>query len=170
MPRSGDLVMDLWEEWGTSLTRGLAAPWKNHSSRRLRDGSSGGDHSKPRSSTALDRMRKRSLGCEDCKGAGSSYEPDSSSASVAANDRLSSISPSSLPPNETRSFAVAEGCWSRWAKRTGENSLWGESEAHGSTAGVNPLISERKFFAPLLFPLRSLGGKKREGARGGVVL
>ncbi len=52
----------------------------------------------------------------------------------------------------------------------GENSLWGESEARGSTAGVNSLISERKFSAPLLFPIRSLGGKKREGARGGVVL
>ncbi len=35
-------------------------PGKNHSSRRLRVGSSGGDQSKPSSSTALDRTRKRS--------------------------------------------------------------------------------------------------------------
>ncbi len=111
-------------------------PGKNHSSRRLWEGSSGGDPSKPSSSTALDRTLKISvsmpgldvLGCPECKGAGSWYEPDSSSASEAANDRLSSISLSSLPPNETRLLAAAEGCWFRPVKRMGENSLWGEKK------------------------------------------
>ncbi len=73
------------------------------------------------------------LGCAEYKRAGSWYEPDSSSTSEAANDRLSSISPSSLSSNETRSLAAAEGCWSRRVKRTGENC----------TAGVSSLISER---------------------------
>ncbi len=28
MPKSGDLVMDLWEEWRSPLTRGVMAPWQ----------------------------------------------------------------------------------------------------------------------------------------------
>ncbi len=140
--------MDLREECWCSLTRVLMAlvhPSKNHSSRRLRDGSSGGDHSKPSSSTALDRTWKRwvsmpeldVLGCADCKRRGRETSP---------------TAPPHLKPPMT-------GChpsrrhrfhWMRpdrsqpqgWAKRTGETSLWGESEARGGTAGVSSLVSE----------------------------
>ncbi len=51
------------------------------------------------------------------EGAGSVTEPDSSSASEATSDMLSSASSSSLPPNETRSLTLAEGHWSGWEKR-----------------------------------------------------
>ncbi len=79
----------------------------------------------------LDRVRKRlpsmsrldALSIADCEGAGSLYKPDSFSASEAAKDRLSSNSPSTLPPNETRSLAAAEGCWSGQVKRAGVISL-----------------------------------------------
>ncbi|XP_016116921.1 uncharacterized protein [Sinocyclocheilus grahami] len=53
--------------------------------------------------------------------------PDSSSVSKAANDMLLSSSSLSLPLNETRSLALAEGRWSGWV-RTGEASQCGESE------------------------------------------
>ncbi len=72
---------------------------------------------------------------------GGGGEPASFSASEAANDRLSSNSPLSLPPNETRSLAAAEGCWSGRVKRTGEISQWGESEERGFTAAESSLIS-----------------------------
>ncbi len=44
---------------------------------------------------------------------------------------LLSASSSSLLPNETRSFALAEGHWSGQEKRTGETTLCGVSEARG---------------------------------------
>ncbi len=72
------------------------------------------------------------------RGWGNGTKPNSFSASEDANDRLSFISPS-----ETRSLAVAEEYWSRRVKRTGKDSLWGESEVRGGTAGVSSLISER---------------------------
>ncbi len=98
----------------------------------------GGDHSKPSSSTAFERTRKSSasipalaaLGAGKPEGAGSVTEPDSSSASEATSDMLSSASSSLLPPNETRSLMLAEGRWSGWEKRTGDTSLCGESEAY----------------------------------------
>ncbi len=105
----------------------------------LREGSSGGDHSKPSSSTAFERTQKNSasipalaaLGAGKPEGAGSVTEPDSSLASEATSDMLSSASSSSLPSNETRSLTLAEGRWSGWKKRKGEISLCGESEARG---------------------------------------
>ncbi len=98
-----------------------------------------GDHSKPSSSTALERTRKSSasipalaaLGAGKPEGAGSVTEPHSSSASEATSDMLSSASSSSLPSNETRLLTLAEGRWSGWTKRTGEISLCGENEARG---------------------------------------
>ncbi len=63
-------------------------------------------------------------GLRRMQGAGSWYEPNSSSASEAVNDRLLSILPSLFPPNETRSLEAAEGYWSGQMKRTGENSLF----------------------------------------------
>lgn len=65
---------------------------------------------------------------KNVKGAGSATEPDQSSASEAARDILSSSGSSSDPPNETRSFAMAEGHWSGQENETGETSLGGGSE------------------------------------------
>ncbi len=88
----------------------------------------------------LDRMRKRSvsmpgldaLGYAEFKGVGLWNEP---TAPPHLKPPMSSISSSLLPPNETRLLATAEGCWSGRVKRTGENSLWGESEV----SGVQPM-------------------------------
>ncbi len=132
--------MNFRKERRGSLTRGLTEP-------RLRDGSSGGDHSRPSSSTAFKRMRRSlasnpalaALGADEGRRVGSAKEPDSSTASEAANDMLSSFSSSSLPPNKTRSLVLAEGRWSGWEKRTGETSLCGESEARGLWADVSLL-------------------------------
>ncbi|KAK2867552.1 hypothetical protein Q8A67_025669 [Cirrhinus molitorella] len=66
------------------------------------------------------------LGSADDRGVGSLDEPDSSSALETANDMLSSMASSSLPPKETRSLTATEGRWSGWEKRTGEASLGGE--------------------------------------------
>ncbi len=122
--------MDLWEEWRSLLTRGLAAPWQEPF---IQAGYGMFPLGETIPNQALDRTRKRSasmpgldmLGCAEYKGAGLWYEPNSSSASEAANDRLSSISPPLLPLNETRSLAATEGCWSGRVKRTGE-TLFGE--------------------------------------------
>ncbi len=92
---------------------------------------------RPLQTQLLERTRKSSasipalaaLGAGKPEGAGSVTEPDSSSASEATSDMLSSASSSSLPPNETRSLTLAEGRWSGWIKRTGDISLCGESEA-----------------------------------------
>ncbi len=94
------------------------------------------------------------LGCADCEGAGSLFEPDSSSAFEAK----SSNSPSSLPPNDTRSLAAAEGCWSRRVKRTGEMSMchWLYEENH-ITKVVKFRPSERCF---------SVGGAVINGVQG----
>ncbi len=137
-------------------------PGKKHSTRRLWDGFSGEYHSKPSSSTALDRTWERlasmpgldALGCADCEGAGSLFEPDSSLAFEAK----SSNSPSSLPPNDTRSLAAAEGCWSRRVKRTGEMSMchWLYEETH-ITKVVKFRPSERCF---------SVGGAVINGVQG----
>ncbi len=107
----------------------------------------------PAPPTELDRTWKRSasmpgldaLGCADSEGAESLYEPDSSSAPEAANDRLSSNLPSSLPPNETRSLAATEGCWSGRVKRTGESSLWVESEVRRGIAGSAEILFPAAF-------------------------
>ncbi|KTG04712.1 hypothetical protein cypCar_00040733, partial [Cyprinus carpio] len=119
-------------------------------------GSSGRDHSKSSYSIALDRTQKSSasmamLGCADGKGAGSTYEPDSSFASEASNDMLSSMASHSLPLNETRLLAAAEGCWSGREKWTGETSLSGESEAHGGSASVGSIVTERRVPLPHCF-------------------
>ncbi len=92
------------------------APVKNHSSSLLRDGSSGGDHSSLSSLTAFDIMRMSSSSAlslalreaDDGKSAGSATEPDNSSASEAARERLLSSS-LSLTPNYIMSLAAAEG-------------------------------------------------------------
>ncbi len=77
---------------------------------------------------------------------------------------------SSLPPNETRLLADAEGCWSGQVKRMGENSLWGEWGTRGYSRHKLTHLRVLRSSAPPLFPRRSLGGKKREGLRGGVAL
>ncbi len=143
------------------------------------EGSSGGDHSKPSSSTALERTRKSSasipalaaLGAGKPEGAGSVTEPHSSSASEATSDMLSSASSSSLPPNETRSLTLAEGRWSGWTKRTGEISLCGEKRGTRDLSRRELALNQAlRTSAPLFFPHRSLRGRKREGARGGIAL
>ncbi len=90
-------------------------PEENHSSSLLRDGSSGRDHSSPSSLTAFVIMRMSSSSAlslalreaDDGKRAGSVTEPNNSSASEAARERMSSSS-LSLTPNEM-SLAAAEG-------------------------------------------------------------
>ncbi len=65
---------------------------------------------------------------------------------------------SSLPLNETRLLALAEGSWSGWEKRTGETSLCGESEALGIWAGVSSLSAGHWDSLPrCFFFYRSLG-------------
>ncbi len=170
------------EDFGKSWTSGKngAARWRgvwrclgrNHSSRWLRVGYSGGDHSKSSSST--EDAEKISVhpsfsvdGFQRQKGG----EPVQSSASDAANDMLSSRGSSSDPPNETKSLAMAEGHWPGRVKRMGEASLCGETEARGACAGVSSLASEH--WVPLphcFFSSRLLGRRKWEGARGGVAL
>ncbi len=176
-----DLVSSSWTSGKNGDGRCWGAwrrPGRNHSSRRLREGSSGGDHSKPSSSTAFERTRKSSasipvlaaLGAGKPEGAGSVTEPDSSSASEATSDMLSSASSSSLPPNETRSLTLAEGRWSGWEKGR-ETPLCVAKARH---AGSEPAWARSQPGAenlcPLFFPHRSLGGRKREGAGGGVAL
>ncbi len=104
---------------------------------------------------------------DDGKRAGSATEPDNSSASEATRERLSSSS-LSLTPNEITSLAAAEGHWSSWVKRTGECSLC-DSKVRGHWADASSLVTGYSNTLPRnFFHHRSLGGRKREGTRGGV--
>ncbi len=116
----------------------------------------------------LDRMRKRLasgldvLSIADCEGAGSLYKPDSSSSSEAAKDRLSSNSPSTLPPNETRSLAAAEGCWSRRVKRAGVISLWQRVRCAGLQPAKAHSSPGAKILCPAAGPWEEKSGRVRE--------
>ncbi len=92
----------------------------------------------------------------------SAMESDNSSASEAARERLLSIS-LPLAPNEITSLAAVEGRWSSWVKRTGECSLC-DSEARGHWADASSLVTG----CSNLLLRCSLGGRRREGTRGGV--
>ncbi len=152
-------------------------PGRNHSSRRLREGSSGGDHSKPSSSTAFERTRKSSasipalaaLGADKPEGAGSVTEPDSSSASEATSDMLSSASSSS--PERDQIAHACRGTLVRLGKKDGRHlSVWRKRGTRDLSRRELALNQALRTSAPLFFPHRSLGGRKREGARGGVAL
>ncbi len=174
---SHDIVSSSWTLGKNGEDRWRGAwrhPGRNHSSRRLREGSSGGDHSNPSSSNAFERTQRSSatvpalaaLGADEGRRAWSVTKLDSSSASEAANDMLLSASSLSLPPNETRFLALAEGCWSGWEKRMGETSLCGESEARGIWAGVSSLSTGRWDPLPCCFLLT--GPWKEENGRARV--
>ncbi len=95
---------------------------------RWAPGPNAGDHSRPNSSTALDRSQKSPAWTRWIRQIeGGRDNRSSSSPSNAASDTLSSRISSSLPPNETMLFAAAEGRQSAWEK-TGSASLGGKSE------------------------------------------
>lgn len=136
-------------------------PREESLSERLRVGSSGGDHSIPSSSRALDRTRNSSvsmpvlaaLGCADGRGLGSTYEPDSSAASEDSNDMLSSMA-------STRSHQTKPDC-SKPQRNDGPE---------GTSGQVKPLLVERarheeaqRSSAPLLFSHRRKKGRGHEG-------
>ncbi len=87
---------------------------------------------------------------------GSWYEPDSSSASEATNDRLSLISLSSLPPNETRGMLV----------RTGENSLWGRVRYAGVQLAQAHSSPSVEILCPAAYSSQ-VPGRKKSGRREG---
>ncbi len=128
---------------------------------------------------------------DDGKRAGSVTEPNNSSASETARERLSSSS-LSLTQNKIMSLAAAKGRWpdliyislliifciieyvtnkktlnleSCWAKRKGECSLCGDGEARGHWAGVSSLVTGCSNPLPTVFSSQVPGRKKR-GVRG----
>ncbi len=89
------------------------------------------------SSTTFERMRRSSasnpvfaaLGVDEGRRAGSATKPDSSFASEAANDMLSSFSSSSLPPNETELDRLGKIWWEKpicvaRARHAGSETTW----------------------------------------------
>lgn len=108
---------------------------------------------------AFDKMRNNSasmhgldvLGCADGNGAGSTYELDSSSASEASNDMLSSMGSHSFPPNETMLLAFKEGCSCGREKWTGEPSQCGKSEARGCSFCIGSFFARRRVPLPRCF-------------------
>ncbi len=140
------------------------APWQE--SRRLRDGSSGGDHSKPKPSTALDRSRKRTssmagldvLGCADCEGGGGARQLLGIwSRQWQAVVQLAVIAP-------TKRDQIARSCRGMLVRAGEENrrnlsvgrkwGTWVYSRRKRSHLQV------LKSSAPLLFPRRSLGAER----------
>ncbi len=116
------------------------------------------------SSTAFERMRRSSasnpvfaaLGVDEGRRAGSATKPNSSFASEAANDMLSSFSSSSLPPKRD------------WAGQAGENMmgktyLCGESEARGLWDNVSSLSAVH--WDPLPFCFFLTGPCKEKNGR-----
>ncbi len=89
------------------------------------------------------------------EGAGQSLSPDSSSASEATSDMLSSASSSSLPPNETRSLTLA-GTLVRLEKRTGDISLCAKARHADLSQRELALNRALRTSAPPFFPHRSL--------------
>ncbi len=159
--------------------RALWRPGRKHLFSLLRDGSSGRDHSSPSSLTAFVIMRMSSSSAlslalreaDDGKRAGSVREPDNTSASEAARERLSSSS-LSLTPNKIMSLAATGG---------GAMIMLGEEDSRMLSLrwwrGTLSLSQRElawhrllKSSAPLLFPHRSLGERKGEGARNRVPL
>ncbi len=178
-PWSRELVVNFRKERRWSLLRGLTAPRQKPLIQTAARGLLWWRPLQTQLFNRFERTRKSSasipalaaLGAGKPEGAGSVTEPDSSSASEATSDMLSSACSSSLPPNETRSPPLAEGRWSGWIKRTGDISLCGESEARGIWAGVNSLSTGRWEPLPRCFFLTGpWEEEKREGARGGIAL
>ncbi len=98
------------------------------------------------------------------KGGGSVTEPDNSSASEAARERLSSNS-LSLPPNEIMSLATAEGHSSCWVKRTDECSL---SVVMARHVDIEPAWARLSPAAQILCPAAfhsQVPGRKKRGGR-----
>ncbi len=175
MPKSGDLVMDLWEEWWSPLMKGVMAPrqepfGKNHSSRRLRVGSSGGDHSKLSSSITLDRTWNSSasmpvlvaLGCADGRRVGSWDELDSSSASEASRDNVGyAVHVVTLAPTKRDQIARSRRGTLVKVSEEGARNLsmrrkWG---TRGLSRRGLPCLQAPSSSAPLLFPHKFLKRK-----------
>ncbi len=173
-PRSRELVMNFREERRWSLLRGLTAPRQKPLIQTAARGLLWWRPLQTQLFNRFERTRKSSasipalaaLGAGKPEGAGSVTEPDSSSASEATSDMLSSASSSSLPPNETRSLTLAEGRWSGWEKRTGDTSLCGESEARGIWASVSSLSTGRWEPLPRCFFLTGPWEEENGRARG----
>ncbi len=173
-PRSRELVVNFREERRWSLLRGLTAPRQKPLIQTAARGLLWWRPLQTQLFNRFERTRKSSasipalaaLGAGKREGAGSVIEPDSSSASEAASDMLSSASSSSLPLNETRSLVLAEGCWSGWKKRTEKTSLCGESETRGIWAGVSSLSPGAEILCPAVFSSQVPGRKKTGGREG----
>ncbi len=116
VPRFSELVVDFGKEGGRALAGGLLAPRKKPlvqpAARRLLrrrplelELTTAFDITWTRSSSVLGLAVHEEDGSERT---GSVIEPDNSSASEAARERLSSMS-SSLAPNEIMSLAAEEG-------------------------------------------------------------
>ncbi len=148
-------------------------PGRKHLFSLLRDGSSGRDHSSPSSLTAsvITRMSSSSAlslalrEADDSKRAGSVTEPDNTSASEAARERLSSSS-LSLTPNKIMSLAATGGRWSCWVKRTAECSLCADGEARCHWASVSSLGTGFSNPLPRCFFLTGPWEKEKGRARG----
>ncbi len=118
VPWSRELVVNFAEERRGSLARGLTATQQEP---LVQTAARGLFWWRPLQSQLFNQfwedtekfgIHPAALGADEGRRAASVTESDSSSASEAANDMLSSAISSSFPPNETKSLALAELCWS----------------------------------------------------------
>ncbi len=174
-PRSRELVVNFREERRGSLLRGLTAPRQEPLIQMAARGLLWWRPLQTQLFNRFERTRKSSasipalaaLGAGKREGAGSVIEPDSSSTSEAASDMLSSASSSSLPPNETRSLTLAEGCWSGWKKKDGRNlSVWRERDTRDLSRRELALNRALRSSAPAVFSSQVSGRKKTGGREG----
>ncbi len=163
--------MNFREERRGALARGAGeGPGRNHSSRRLREGSSGGDHSSPSSSTSF-HPGFGGAGRGRRQGGGVSYRARQllSVRSCKLHAVISQLFVTS--PERDQIARASRRTLVRLGKKDGRNlSVWRERGTRILSRRELALSLALKSSAPLFFPHRSLGGRKREGARGGVAL